>query len=284
MRFNFVCHHICIVKRNPARIISEDGNAEVTNNFFTLVRHSFSIGGSLREGGSLFSVSAFRLSAFQFFKKVFRCDPESLSKFFGFVICVRSVTRSILNELHLRVCTGAGLRRGVARVYSAGCGGVGSSSWLVEPPQFPTRFYGIDNHCRDLFPPGSVRVIRRFAAFNAETNGAVPPRSPNANGRSLRRVSLLDGKQSRINPRRNFGRCRRTDRRICRLRNQEAFSRRVACQRHFRRFARRLGRDRTRLFLRFTLTPAASRGMSCKARWHDFLTVQYGARLVSPTH
>src|SRR5437016_4814959 len=41
------------------------------------------------------------------------------------------------------------------------------------------------------------------------------------------------------------------------------FGRRVACQRHFCRFARRLGRDRTRLFLRFTLTPAASRATEC---------------------
>src|SRR6266567_886100 len=220
-----------------------------------VTRHSFSVGGSFREGGSLFSVSAFRLSAFQFFKKVFRCDPESLSKFFGFVICVRSVTRSILNELHLRVCTGAGLRRGVARVYSAGCGGVGGSSWLVESPQFPTRLYGIDNHCRDLFPPGSVRVIRRFAAFNAETNGAVPPRSPNANGWSLRRVSLLDGKQSRINPRRNFGRYWQRNRSICRLRNPQKIGQRLEHQRYFHRAAGRLGRDRIGLFLRHTLTP-----------------------------
>src|SRR5438067_9366508 len=41
------------------------------------------------------------------------------------------------------------------------------------------------------------------------------------------------------------------------------FRSRLACQRHFCRFARRLGRDRTRLFLRFTLTPAASRATEC---------------------
>jgi len=66
-------------------------------------------------------------------------------------------------------------------------------------------------------------------------------------------------KQPTVSHRRNSGRGRRSDRRIRRLRNPAPFGRRVACQRHFRRFARRLGRDRTRLFLRYTLTPAAAR-------------------------
>ena len=69
----------------------------------------------------------------------------------------------------------------------------------------------------------------------------------------------LCGKQSTVSHRRDSGRGRRSDRRIRRLRNPAPFGRRVACQRHFRRFARRLGRDRTRLFLRYTLTPGASR-------------------------
>jgi hypothetical protein len=51
---------------------------------------------------------------------------------------------------------------------------VGCSSWLVESQQLPARLYGIDNHCCDLFDPGSVRILPWSAAYDAETNGPFP--------------------------------------------------------------------------------------------------------------
>ena len=114
------------------------------------------------------------------------------------------------------------------------------------------------NRCCYLFAPRCFRTNRRPAASNAETNSACPARRAHSHGRSLRHVPLC-GKQSTVNHRLNSRRGRRSDRRIRRLRNSAPFGRHVAYQRHFRRFARRLGSDRTRLFHRYTLTSDASR-------------------------
>src|SRR5437588_8868505 len=60
--------------------------------------------------------------------------------------CVRFVTRSIVNELRLRVCLGPRLRSWLAFTYSTGSSGVGGSYRLVESQQLPAGLYGIDNH------------------------------------------------------------------------------------------------------------------------------------------
>src|SRR5438874_3207144 len=139
---------------------------------------------------------------------------------------------------------------------------MGCSSWLVESQRFPASLHGIYNRRCYLLAPRCFRINRRSAASNGKTNSACPARRAHSYGRSLRRLPLC-GKQSTVSHRRDSGRGRRSDRCIRRLRNPAPFGRRVACQRHFCRFARRLGRDRTRLFLRFTLTPAASRATEC---------------------
>src|SRR5207248_2841620 len=160
------------------------------------------------------------------------------------------VTRSTRNELH-RISLRSGLCRRLAFTYSARGRGMGCLSWLVESQRFPASLHGIYNRRCYLLAPRCFRINRRPAASDGKTNSAYPARRARSYGRSLRRLPLC-GKQSTV-----------SHRRIRRLRNPAPFGRRVAYQRHFCRFARRLGRDRTRLFLRFMLTPAASRATEC---------------------